>query len=109
MRRYETDSFIRAIEKYEISETWLPPPPVIAIPKSEFASKVSLQSLRRISFGGGSVSFRNQLRFYALLHEDARINAVWGMTEVGWVTTVSYPRKQLDNSVGQALDGYRLR
>ncbi|PVI05758.1 AMP-binding enzyme [Periconia macrospinosa] len=109
MRRYDLSEFIKTIEKYKISETWLPPPPVIAIPKSKPASKASLESLRRISFGGGMVTYKNQLQLYELLHEDARINAVWGMTEVGWVTTVSYPNKQVDDSVGKVLDGYRLR
>lgn len=109
MRRYEQSEFIRAIEKYRISETWLAPPPIIAIPKSNLACKSALQSLRQIWFGGGAVKFENQLLLYKLLHPEARINAVWGMTEVGWVTSVQWPKKQINDSVGSQLDGYRLR
>lgn len=109
MRRYEMADFIKAIEQYRISETFLPPPPLIAIPKSPLATKAALHSVRQIWMGGAGVSYQNQLPFYALLHPDARINQVWGMTEVGWVTQVFWPTKQMDNSVGTPLKGYRLR
>jgi len=108
MRRYELAEFVGAVEKYKISETWLATPPVIAIPKSNVTSKKALQSLRQDWFGGAVVKYKSQLPLYSLLHPEARINSVWGMTEVGWVTAVQWPRKQMDDSVGSQLDGYHL-
>jgi len=78
-------------------------PPVIAIPKSNVASKKALQSLRQVWFGGAVVKYKNQLPLYNLLHPEARINAVRGMTEVGWATAVQWPGKKMDDSVGSQL------
>jgi acyl-coenzyme A synthetase/AMP-(fatty) acid ligase len=109
MRRYDMGEFIRAIETFGITDTWLPPPPLISIPKSPLATKEAFQSLRQIWFGGAAVSYENQLPLRAMLHDDARINPVWGMTEVGWVTTSLWPKRRSDNSVGAPLKDYRVR
>jgi 4-coumarate--CoA ligase len=109
MRRYEMSSFIQAIERFEISETYLPPPPLIAIPNSPLATKQAMKSIRQIWMGGAGVTYPNQLPMYSILHPDARVNQCWGMTEVGWVTTIKWPHKQQDDSVGTPLSGYAIR
>lgn len=109
MRRYDETEFIRAIEKYRITETYLAPPLLLAIPRSPLADRKTMQSLRQIWFGGAAVSYDNRLPFYSLLHPDAIINPVWGMTETGWNTTVRWPERQTDSSVGVPLQGYQIR
>jgi acyl-coenzyme A synthetase/AMP-(fatty) acid ligase len=109
MRRYDQGEFIKAIEQHSITETYMAPPLLIGIPKSPLATASAFRSLRQVWFGGAGVTHENQLPLYNLLHADARINPVWGMTEVGWVTTVSWPKKQMNSSVGKPLDGFRVR
>jgi 4-coumarate--CoA ligase len=109
MRRFDMQHFIEAIEKFEISETWMPPPVLIGIPQSPLATKSGLRSLRSIWMGGAGVTYANQLPLYELLDPEAKINQVWGMTECGWVTTTVWPEKQTDDTVGRALSGFELR
>jgi acyl-coenzyme A synthetase/AMP-(fatty) acid ligase len=109
MRRYEHSSFVRAIERHRITETFLAPPSVIGIPKCHLVTKEALATIRQIWFGGAAVSHENRLPLQRLLHEDARISASWGMTEAGWVTPTCYPEVQTSGSVGSPLEGYTVR
>jgi 4-coumarate--CoA ligase len=109
MRRWDQKEYIESIHKYQITETWLPPPPLITIPQDPLATKDKLRSVRQIWMGGAGVTYENQKPLYDLLHPDARINQVWGMTETGWVSQVHWPKKQCDNSVGTTLKGCRVR
>jgi len=101
--------YIEAIEKYQISEIWVPPPVLTGIPKSALATQTTLRSLRQIWMGGGAVNYANQLPMYNLMDPSARIYQVWGMTEAGWVTTTVWPEKQFDDTVGRPLPGFELR
>ncbi|KAL5380277.1 hypothetical protein DPSP01_007852 [Paraphaeosphaeria sporulosa] len=109
LRRYDETEFINSIERHEITETWLPPPPILSIAKSQLATKTALQSIRQIWHGGAPLSHNDQLPLQASLHPEARISPVWGMTEVGWITTVTWPSKRSDDSVGKPLEGFRVR
>lgn len=109
MRRYEVGSFVDAIERYQISETFLAPPMVVQIPRWHLTTKQSLSSLRQIWFGGAAVSQENQAPLVRLLHRDARVYACWGMTEVGWATPGGYPEVQSPGSVGRPVEGCKIR
>ncbi|ORY08980.1 amp dependent CoA ligase [Clohesyomyces aquaticus] len=111
MRRYDDAEFVSCVEKYRITETWLPPPPIIQLPKSHLTSTDALRYLRRIWFGGASLAYENQLPLQHLLHGDARIHPVWGMTEVGWITTIppSWPGNHGNDMVGMPLPDFRVR
>ncbi|KAK0637854.1 Acyl-CoA ligase azaF [Lasiodiplodia hormozganensis] len=109
MRRYAEAPFLNAIAQYGISETYVPPPVLMALPKSELATREGLNSLRSIWMGGASVKFAQQKPLYDLLHEDACIRGVWGMTESGWITCVQDRTRREDDSVGQPLEGFEIR
>ncbi|KAF2120040.1 amp dependent CoA ligase [Lophiotrema nucula] len=109
MRRYDQSEFIKAVTTYQITETWLPPPPLIAIPKCHLATKAALQSIRQVWFGGAALSYDNQLPLQNLLRADAKINPVWGMTEVGWITTVPWPKRRAGDSIGSPLMNFTVR
>lgn len=109
MRRYAETPFLDSIARYSITETYVPPPVLMALPKSPLATRDGLSSLRSIWMGGASVKFAQQKPLYDLLHEDACIRSVWGMTEAGWITCVQDRTRRGDDSVGQPLDGFDIR
>lgn len=109
MRRYNEAEFIDDISRYQISETYMAPPIMVGIPKSSRATKQGLSSLRQIWYGGAAVPYASQKPLYDLMHPNAQINAVWGMTEVGWVTSGRWPEQLRDDSVARPLDGFDVR
>ncbi|KAF1992845.1 amp dependent CoA ligase [Amniculicola lignicola CBS 123094] len=109
MRRYNEADFIAAIERHQITETYLPPPPVISIPKSRLATQKALESLRQVWWGGASVSYQNQTPFQKLLHEDGRLYPLWGMTELGWISSRTWPEKHQGDSVGRPFKDFEVR
>ena len=109
MRRFEMRSYLASIRDFEISETYLAPPVIVGMPQSPHCSKEALQSLRQIWFGGASLKYVNQVPLYAMLHPDAKIQPVWGMTEAGWITAGRWPEKHADDSVACPLPGYEAK
>lgn len=109
LRRYDETEFITSIERYCITETWLPPPPILSIADSPLATKTALQSVRQIWHGGAPLSNENQSPLQSLLHPEATISPVWGMTEVGWITTIAWPSQRSGDTVGKPLEGFRVR
>jgi acyl-CoA synthetase (AMP-forming)/AMP-acid ligase II len=109
MRRFEMRAFLECIQRFEITETYLPPPVLVGIPLSPFCSKEALRSLRQIWFGGASLRYGNQVPLYGLLHPDAKIQPVWGMTEAGWITAGTWPEKHQDDSAGRALPTFQVK
>jgi acyl-CoA synthetase (AMP-forming)/AMP-acid ligase II len=109
MRRFEMRSFLSYIEQFQISETYLAPPVLVGMPLSPFSTQESLKSLRQIWFGGASLHYRNQLPLYELLHPNAKIQPVWGMTEAGWITAGIWPDKCADDSAGRILSNFEVK
>ncbi|KIW08580.1 uncharacterized protein PV09_00544 [Verruconis gallopava] len=109
MRRFDMRGFVAAIERFGISETFLPPPCIIGLPQTPYGTRESLVSLRQIWFGGASLKYGNQLPMYELLHPDAKIQPVWGMTEAGWITAGHWEEKHEDDSVGRYLSCFEVK
>ncbi|KAF2435966.1 acetyl-CoA synthetase-like protein [Tothia fuscella] len=109
MRRFDMRSFIEHTAQFEISETFLPPPVLVGLPLSPFSSKENLKTLRQILFGGASLRYSNQVPLYEILHSDASIQPVWGMTEIGWISAGVWPEKHVDDSVGRMLPGFEIK
>jgi acyl-coenzyme A synthetase/AMP-(fatty) acid ligase len=109
MRRFDMQSFIDSIREFEITETYLAPPALVAMPQCPLCTKEAVRSLRQIWFGGASLKYANQVPLYALLHPDAKVQPVWGMTEAGWISAGAWPEKHTDNSVGRALPGFQVK
>ncbi|CZT12351.1 related to acyl-CoA synthetase [Rhynchosporium graminicola] len=106
MPRFEENLFVNTIKKVGITHTIVVPPIMMTLAKHD---KGELDSLKRVFVGGSCASDGMQSKLYGVLSEEARIVQVYGMTETGWATCWSKGDKDGSGSVGQAVDGSRLR
>lgn len=107
MSRFEGKGFMDTLEEFKITHTVMVPPILMALSKCLEASK--LKSLRRIFVGGSCATDGMQQQLYARLSPKARIEQVYGMTEVGWATTWHDREQESTGSVGRPLPGTQLR
>lgn len=108
MRRFDLNMFMRYVDRYEITETAVVPP-IIATLVNECTSTHALQTLRLLWCAGSPLSTVLNERMYQQLHKDAIISQVWGMTELGWVSTFDWPEKDWSGSVGKLLPNMEAR
>lgn len=106
MPRFSEADFIRALGHFQVTQTIVVPPILMALSKR---SSEELDSLRKIFVGGSVATNGMQQQLYEKLSPEAKIVQVYGMTEVGWATTWTKDVKDETGSVGQALPGTRLR
>jgi len=107
MPRFETQGFVDALQKYNITHTAVVPPILMALAQCGRTEK--LRSLRRIYVGGSCATDGMQQQLYAKLSPKARIEQVYGMTEVGWATNWHDKGREESGSVGRALPGTEMR
>ena len=96
-----------ALARFGITHTVMVPPIMIALAKCKEEEK--LRSLRRIYVGGSCATDGMQQQFYMKLSPKARIEQVYGMTEVGWATCWHEKSQEDTGSVGRPLPGNELR
>jgi acyl-CoA synthetase (AMP-forming)/AMP-acid ligase II len=114
--RFDRVRFPQLVAKYGITETFAPPPMLLAL-LNDPQSHPLLQSLQTVYTGGAPLSSSLRASFRAIFTVSAtraplRIVQVWGMTEGGWYTTQKYPHdtdSDVPGSVGQALPGVEVR
>ena len=75
----------------------------------QVTSPLVLKSLRRIWCAGALLSPSMSKAMYDLLHEDAIISQVWGMTEFGRITSSERGERDEDGSVGRLLPNVEAR
>lgn len=109
MPRYSPKAFIDAVEKYQITETLLVPPMLLSLPLSAECTRQTFGSLRQVFCGGAPVGNHVQQALYKLLHTDARINQIYGMTECGWICGFQYPENDDTGSVGRPLKDFSVK
>lgn len=107
MPRFETGQFLNTIEKFKIPHIIVVPPLLMTLAQSSESSK--LTSIKRIYVGGSCATDGMQQQLYAKLSPLARIEQVYGMTEVGWATTWHDSEAEATGSVGRPLPGTELR
>ncbi|KAG9583303.1 acetyl-CoA synthetase-like protein, partial [Aureobasidium melanogenum] len=107
MRRFSAERFIHVLNQFKITETAVVPAIVASIVKQQILPDV-LRSLRRIWCAGSSLCPRLGKAMYELLHGDAVISQVWGMTEFGRITSSEWLEKD-DVSVGKLLPNTEAR
>lgn len=90
MRRFELETFLKNIEKFEITDFIAVPPVVIAIIMSPLSKKYSLKSVRDVSMGAAPLDKASQARFLSLMEPGTRCTQVWGMTETSCVSLLSH-------------------
>lgn len=109
MPRYDQKGFLDAVEKYQITEVLLVPPMVLSLPLAPKCTSSSLASLRQVFCGGAAIPYHVQKGLYDVLHPDARINQIFGMTECGWVCGFQYPEREETGSVGRPFEGFLVK
>ncbi len=104
MRRFELESFLANIEKFQINEAGVVPPIVIAIIMSSLNKKFSLESVRAFTVGAAPLGKDSQDRIRDLLAPGTFVNQVYGMTELSCIATMfHYPEDDVTGSVGRLL------
>lgn len=107
MRRFELESWMRNIERFQITEANMVPPMVIQVINSPLNKKYSLASIRNSWVGAAPLAAEPQARYKALLRPDTPFNQVWGMSETSCIATmVHYPEHDPTGSVGRFLPNH---
>lgn len=107
MRRFNAEGFIQALNRSKVKETAVVPAMLASIVRQRIPPNM-LTSLRRIWCAGSSLSPRLSKAMYELLHGDAVISQVWGMTEFGRISSSEWCEKD-DGSVGKLLPNTEAR
>jgi acyl-CoA synthetase (AMP-forming)/AMP-acid ligase II len=110
--RFDLAEFIAAVEQFHINETYLVPVAVQMIAqagKSNRRIRESLASLRYIGVSGAPVDAASLQRCEEVLHPDACVSQLWGMTEVGVVFQNRYGDRAYPGRLGTLLEGYEVK
>ncbi|KAL5338169.1 acetyl-CoA synthetase-like protein [Aspergillus crustosus] len=110
--RFDLSEFTAAIKRFGITETYLVPVAVQMIAqagKSNPQIRESLASLRYIGVSGAPVDAASLRRCEEVLHADAYVSQLWGMTEVGVVFQNRYGDRAYPGSLGALLEGYEVK
>ncbi|KAL8690724.1 MAG: hypothetical protein Q9218_003891 [Villophora microphyllina] len=103
MRRFELQTYLQSIRQFKITEIPMVPTMLVTVLMSSLTTKEDLQSLRSVYVAGSPLRSSTQIDFQTLLHPDARVTQVWGMTETGWTTMLSWPETDNTGSVGRLI------
>ncbi|MCJ1390657.1 hypothetical protein MMC18_003518 [Xylographa bjoerkii] len=109
MKRYRAEQFLEYVSTHRITETAMVPPMVRDLVAQAPAAKEGLESLRYVWCAGAPLSAKLQAQMSTLLHSDAIFSQVWGMSEIGWITTFHYPERDVSGSVGRLLPNMEAR
>lgn len=107
MPRFEVNQFLDQVEKFRIAHIIVVPPLLMTL--AHASEMRQLRSIKRIYVGGSCATDGMQQQLYAKLPPQARIEQVYGMTEVGWATTWHDRKQESTGSVGRPLPGTELR
>jgi acyl-coenzyme A synthetase/AMP-(fatty) acid ligase len=108
MRRYHPETFVHYLNQYQITETALVNPIVFNLLLPQVDRKL-LAPLRFAWVAGAPLEASVQNQLNDKLHKNAILCQVWGLTEVGWITTFHYPEKDITGSVGRLLPNVEAR
>ena len=103
MKRWDISRFIEYAERYQITETAVVTPIVLALLGLPVPEHRKLWSLRNLLAAGAPLGREEQNALRKLCHPDARFTQVWGLTEIGWITMFHYPEPDDTGSVGRLL------
>jgi acyl-coenzyme A synthetase/AMP-(fatty) acid ligase len=110
MRRFDLEQCLRAIERYRVTCTVVPPPVVVALAKHPSVDDHDLSSLRLIISGGAPLGAEAQQACAARL--GCRVAQGWGMTELAGAGSVSPPPELAADepgTVGWCVAGGEMR
>jgi acyl-coenzyme A synthetase/AMP-(fatty) acid ligase len=110
MRRFDLEQCLRAIERYRVTCTVVPPPVVVAFAKHPSVDDHDLSSLRLVISRGAPLGADAQQACAARL--GCRIAQGWGMTELAGAGSVSPPPElaaDKPGTVGWSVAGGEMR
>lgn len=108
MRKFDVEGFSNLVQRFGITEIAVVPAMLASI-VNQRTSPLVLKSLRHIWCAGMSLPLETSKSMYELLHNDADISQVWGMTEFGRITSSAQGDKDDDGSAGRLLPNTELR
>ncbi len=107
MRRFDPVAYLDNIEKHQITDLTLVPPPVttlLALPMPSAQKKQKLKSIRCAWVGAAPLDAITQSRFKDLLPKDAPFTQVFGMTETSCFAMIfPYPEHDDTGSLGYPI------
>ncbi|KAF2758399.1 acetyl-CoA synthetase-like protein [Pseudovirgaria hyperparasitica] len=111
MKRYYREAFVRYLGAYGITETAVVPPIVrdlVGVAGGR-EQKGVLEGLRFVWCAGAALSGGAQRGLCGVLHAEAVVAQVWGLSEMGWITTFGFAERDGSGSVGRLLPGMEAR
>ena len=105
MRRFDLQTYLTTVERYNVTDLAVVPPIVIAILMSPLSqNKPYLRKARMAACGAAPLDKNVQARFRSLMGGNAPFTQVWGMTETSCVATM-FPHTEHDDtgSVGRLI------
>jgi 4-coumarate--CoA ligase len=108
MHKFDAEDFGGLLCRFKITEIAVVPT-MLASMVNQRTSPLVLKTLRSIWCAGLPLSAELSKAMYELLHEEAIICQVWGMTEFGRITSSDSSNRDDDGSVGRLLPNAEAR
>lgn len=105
MRRFHLEHYIQYLCRFRVTETYMAPPMVFAMFQSTLDVKQLIRTLRFAGCGGAPIDASSINKMRSLMHPDATMSSIWGMTELGVATSFRYGENDETGSVGRLMRG----
>lgn len=105
LRRFDLETYLTTMEKYNVTDLAMVPPIVIAILMSPLSRKRPyLRKAKMAACGAAPLDKNLQARFRSLMGDEGPFTQVWGMTETSCIATMfPYPEHDDTGSVGRLI------
>ncbi|KAJ5542743.1 hypothetical protein N7535_005167 [Penicillium sp. DV-2018c] len=105
LRRFDLQTYLTTVEKYNVTDLAMVPPIVIAILMSPLTQKRPyLKKTKAAACGAAPLDKDLQAKFRLLMGDNSPFTQVWGMTETSCVATMfPYPEHDDTGSVGRLI------
>lgn len=90
LRRFDIEAYMKAVERYQITNVGTVPPMAVAMVKSPLAKQGLMKSARKGIVGAAPIDKGVQAQFQSMMDSDSMYTQVWGMTETSCVATMFY-------------------
>lgn len=105
MKRFQLEGFLRNIDRYQITETYMAPPILYGMLQSPLDVRNLIKTLRYAGCGGAPIDAVSINKMRALMSPDATLSSIWGMTEIGVATSFRYGENDESGSIGRLMRG----
>ena len=109
MRRFQIGAFCEAVNRFNISETYMVPPMLLDILSDPVRNQALLHTLRWIQVAGAPLREITQQQIQNVLHPNAKVSSAWGMTECGWIAGFSWHEDDHTSSIGRPMTGFEVK